>query len=84
MLPRRVAYISSDELIDAADALPSNIGRARLTQELINAFKLLELPGSEEDENPRLLEPRARVVAPAPATREQLTRFHDEHFVGES
>lgn len=80
-LTRRVAYIHSEELTEAADALPSNVGRAGLVHRLVAALDLLE--DDEEDEEPRLGGNRARVVEPLPATREQLTKFHDERYVGE-
>ena len=80
-MARRVSYIHSQALIDATDALPSNIGRARPTHELISAFDLLELDDEAED-GAEIQGARARVVEPIPATREQLTRFHDERFVG--
>jgi acetoin utilization deacetylase AcuC-like enzyme len=83
--PLRVAYIHSEELVEAANALPANVGRHRLAHELIRAHGLLEFQdeAAEDDEGEDGGRARAYVVEPGPATREQLMKFHDERFVGE-
>ncbi|GAA5984140.1 hypothetical protein JCM10908_006065 [Rhodotorula pacifica] len=80
-MPRRVAHIHSDELIQAADCLPANEGRASLVHSLCDSYHLLHSSHdnaelSAEDQNSR-----ARIAEPVRATREQLTRFHDEGFI---
>lgn len=76
MAPRAVCYVSSPALLAAADALPSNIGRASTIHELIDAFSLLSADGDASG--------CAQLIASAPASREQLLSFHDEDLVGES
>lgn len=64
---RRVAYVHSDELIAAADKLPSNAGRANLVHSLVEAFGLLESGRAG-----------ASIIDAAAATREELISYHDE------
>lgn len=78
----RVAYVHSEELIEAANTLPANVGRHRLAHKLIRAHGLLEL-AAEGDELDQAGRARAYVVEPIAATREELIKFHDERFVGE-
>lgn len=91
-LVRRVAYIHQDNLQLSADALPSNIGRSSLVHSLIKSLNLLELVDDDEDiDTSELLEdikecsqlPRARVVESEPASRSQLSAFHDTSYLGE-
>lgn len=74
-VPRRVAYVHSDELLRVADCLPANEGRASLVHALVDSYSLLTETAKEG---------YARVVEPLRATREQLVRFHDERFIGTS
>lgn len=71
----RVAYVHSDELIRAADCLPANEGRASLVHSLIESYALLcaSSPAGER---------AATLVPPLRASREQLTRFHDQGYIG--
>ena len=79
-MARDVAYIHSSALIQAADDLPSNLGRASLVHDLIEALNLLDTGdgGSES-----ALGARARVVQSKTATRLDLERFHDPGYLGE-
>ena len=77
---RRVAYIHSELLVTAADALPSNLGRAGLVHALTDALELLD----SGDGSSAVTERRARVVQSKPATRAELERFHDARYLGES
>ncbi|KAI5478406.1 hypothetical protein MNV49_005155 [Pseudohyphozyma bogoriensis] len=78
--PKRVSYIHSDTLVAAADALPSNIGRASLTHNLVVALDLLEQDGSSATGDGEGKVRKAKVVKSVPATREELVRFHDAGF----
>ncbi|GAA5878232.1 hypothetical protein JCM1840_004043 [Sporobolomyces johnsonii] len=71
---RRVAYVHSEELIQAADVLPANEGRASLVHSLCSAYGLLD--DGERDE-----QPRARLLEPIEATRDELLKFHDRAYV---
>ncbi|KAK4696348.1 hypothetical protein P7C70_g8393, partial [Phenoliferia sp. Uapishka_3] len=73
-----VVYIHSPALSRAADALPSNLGRAGLVHELIDALDLLE---GDYGPNNTAGSRRAKVIHPMPATREELLRFHDGRFL---
>lgn len=79
-MPRRVAYVCSDELLAAADCLPANEGRASLVHSLCTSYGLLA--GSHDPED--AVKSTPRVVTPPRASREELTRFHDERFIGKS
>ena len=90
-LPPRVAYISSPALRDAADRLPSNIGRSSLVHYLIDSLDLLEVSQALDDEEGEMqLRPvressaRAVVIEPEQATRKELLTFHDGQFVRQS
>ncbi|BGP16681.1 hypothetical protein JCM10213_000402 [Rhodosporidiobolus nylandii] len=77
-MARRVVYLHSQELIDAADDLPANEGRASLVHDLVESLDLLDdAHGENGDEGLA----KARVVAPRAATRDELCRFHDARFV---
>ncbi|GAA6061488.1 hypothetical protein JCM10212_002567 [Sporobolomyces blumeae] len=77
MPSRRVIYLHSDALIDAADALPSNQGRASLVHSLCSAFDLLDV----DQNDPAATTHRATLVEPVQASRTELCAFHDEGFV---
>lgn len=77
MTRHRVVYIHSDNLIDAADRLPANIGRASLVHELIAGLDLLSANANDSDPD------TAPIIAPIPATREDLLSFHEARYVGE-
>ncbi|GAA5821558.1 hypothetical protein JCM3770_006823 [Rhodotorula araucariae] len=77
---RRVAYVHSDALTQAADRLPSNPGRASLVHALIAALDLVATDESSSRSHGH--EPRATVVQPREATCEELLRFHDSRYVG--
>lgn len=83
----RVSYISSPSLLLAADSLPSNPGRATLVHSLIVALGLLQPTeddeGEGEGEEVVYRGNRARLVRSEKCTREDLTAYHDEEFVGE-
>jgi acetoin utilization deacetylase AcuC-like enzyme len=71
MLPieaRRVAYVHSDTLVEAADRLPANLGRASMVHDLVAS-----LPGLSEC---------LSFIEPVRATRSDLLRFHAESLVG--
>ncbi|SCV72039.1 BQ2448_4733 [Microbotryum intermedium] len=93
---RRVAYIHSQELIEAADALPSNLGRASLVHHLVDALDLLDLDPdaphtAEHRDDPAELDDvqttaqprlaRGKVMEPLSATRDMLARFHDLKYI---
>lgn len=78
---RRVSYIHSRGLTRAADRLPSNVGRASLVHNLTSAIGLLHDQTVESDTDNIA---RAVVVESVPATRDELVRFHDPAFVGQS
>ncbi|TPX46377.1 hypothetical protein SeMB42_g03719 [Synchytrium endobioticum] len=63
---RRVGYLFSQELMNAADLLPANVGRSNLVHSLIHAYGL---PGDMIPINPR------------PATLDQLLAFHDSGYL---
>lgn len=91
----RVAYVVSADLVRYADRLPSNEGRSSLVHSLAYHLDLLDLseldeseatdlrtavhadPSSSSSSNVR----RALVYPPTPATRQQLTSYHEESFV---
>lgn len=77
----RVAYLESQSLIKAADALPANLGRAELVHALIVALQLLDDPTNTEDDGEDVNK-TARVVPSHSATRDELLRFHDLKFLG--
>lgn len=93
----RVVYVSSANTRSYADLLPSNKGRSSIVHSLIEALDLLRDDGIEEDQDDNVLHGRnaieqdvtnaempinlARVVQPIPATRSDLSRFHDRHYV---
>lgn len=78
---RRVSYIHSGSLIRAADRLPSNEGRASIVHNLTHHLDLLHHNNGRPNDDHLA---RATVVESIPATREELTRFHDPAFVGQS
>ena len=80
MAARRVTYIYSNDLTRVADRLPSNLGRPSLAHNLISNYGLLENNTIEGTGNAG--QPRARVIEPIEATREELCAFHDEEFIG--
>jgi acetoin utilization deacetylase AcuC-like enzyme len=69
---KRVAYVSSANLREAADQLPSNIGRSSLVHSLIDSLDLI----SEDPEKGK-----AWLVDALPATKKDLTRFHASDYV---
>ncbi|GAA5870757.1 hypothetical protein JCM3774_001670 [Rhodotorula dairenensis] len=71
----RVAYVHSDELIRAADCLPANEGRASLVHSLIQSYGLLLAPAGPAGAAV------AALVPPLRASRDQLTRFHDDGYI---
>ncbi|GAA6042077.1 hypothetical protein JCM8097_004097 [Rhodosporidiobolus ruineniae] len=75
-MARRVAYIHSEELVNAADDLPANEGRASLVHSLISSFDLLDDGDFSTGD-----EARAKVVEPVEASREDLCSFHDLRYV---
>ncbi|GAA5897949.1 hypothetical protein JCM8208_003199 [Rhodotorula glutinis] len=77
-MQRRVSYVHSDTLTQAADRLPSNLGRASLVHNLIASLDLVDPSASASPQEPR----RARTVASQPATRADLVRFHDSRYIG--
>ena len=92
----RVVYVSSADTRSYADLLPSNRGRSSIVHSLIEALDLLQdyviedqddvVPHSRiplEQNGTRTEMPinLARVVQPIPATRSDLSRFHDRHYV---
>lgn len=80
MVPtRRVHYIHSDDLIAAADHLPSNPGRAGLIHRLISELNLLDSGTDSIDEIHTSV---AQTVHCQPALREELVLFHDARYVG--
>ncbi|SGY93162.1 BQ5605_C037g11575 [Microbotryum silenes-dioicae] len=89
---RRVAYIHSQQLIDAADALPSNPGRASLVHHLVDALDLLdhdphtgdtahEQAELEDGQPARSRLARAEVMPPICTTRDMLAKFHDLEYI---
>lgn len=62
----KVGYAYSQKLIEVADKLPSNVGRASRVQSLINAFGLLD--------NCDLLEP-------VECSKQELCAYHDQEFI---
>ncbi|KAJ2584438.1 Histone deacetylase 8 [Coemansia sp. RSA 1836] len=62
----RAVLIRSAAGISAADALPSNVGRASRVHALLEAFGLCRA---------------VRVVAPQPATDAELAEFHSEEYI---
>lgn len=85
MEPRKVSYVHSKALLAAADRLPSNLGRASLVHSLIDALELLQSDDEIDAEGiERRSGNRARVIESVPATREDLLKFHEKKFVGES
>ena len=88
-LPPRVVYISSPALRNAADRLPSNIGRSCLVHSLIDSLDLLtQASDDNEGVKPplpvRKCSARATVIEPEPAKRKELLTFHDGQFVRQS
>lgn len=77
MSHRRVSYIHSDELIEAADQLPANPGRASLVHRLISELGLLD------DSNQESGTTVAQVIESIPATKDDLLSFHESRYVGE-
>lgn len=82
----RVAYISSPSLRSAADRLPSNRGRSSAVHALIESLKLLHDAQANHSHHdgeascpPELN--RARLVEAIPATKKELTRYHDRDYV---
>lgn len=69
---RTVAYVSSPELREASDQLPSNIGRSSLVHGLIDSLDLI----SEQRQ-----EGKAWLVESLPAIKKDLTRFHASDYV---
>ncbi len=55
--------------------------RLRLTQELQASYNLLKGSGSQETGGEEQRDARAQVVAPRPATYDELTVFHDEDYL---
>ncbi|GAA5902591.1 hypothetical protein JCM6882_009325 [Rhodosporidiobolus microsporus] len=80
-MARRVAYIHSDELIEIADDLPANEGRASLVHQLCSAFALLDDGDTNEDAGGDEDGVRATLVEPLEASREELCRFHDAKYI---
>lgn len=81
-----MAYVSSPALRNAADRLPSNIGRSSLVHSLIDSLDLFtQASDDNEGVNPLLLvrgrPARATLIEPEPVTREELLTFHDGQFI---
>ncbi|KPV75004.1 uncharacterized protein RHOBADRAFT_53914 [Rhodotorula graminis WP1] len=77
-MQRRVSYVHSDALTQAADRLPSNLGRATLVDRLISSLDLIII---DPDTAAPAERGRARTVPPQPATRADLVRFHDPRYI---
>lgn len=75
-ISRRVGYACSVELIEAANKLPSNIGRALLVHTLIHAYGLIPTSESTEDSSEI-----CEMIPVVPATIDNLAEFHDRDFI---
>jgi len=82
-MQRTVSYVHSSALLQAADRLPSNLGRASLVHDLVASLDLVDPPSAADTAELRGLG-RARTVLPQPATRADLLRFHDPRYIGPS
>ncbi|RKP33537.1 histone deacetylase 8 [Dimargaris cristalligena] len=69
MAQHKVAYIYSPDYARIADSLPANQGRSSLVHNLVKSFGLLDPPNVD-------------VLKPMLAPPEELTRFHDQKFIG--
>lgn len=82
MTSSRVSYVTSGEARRAADSLPTNKGRASLVHSLIHSLDLLDDRACDSTASTEASPPKAKLVAPAEASREDLLRFHSKDFVG--
>ncbi|GAA5820687.1 hypothetical protein JCM11251_003112 [Rhodosporidiobolus azoricus] len=79
-MARRVAYVHSQELIDFADDLPANEGRASLVHHLCSAYGLLDNGHGDED-TAAMDGQRAQLIRPMEVSRADLCRFHDARYI---
>lgn len=65
---RKVSLVCSEILTALSDGIPANVNRSSLVSLMISAYGLDE---------------QCEILTPKPATRDQLTQFHDAGFVTE-
>lgn len=73
---RKVGYTCSVELLEAANKLPSNVGRAMLVHTLIHAYNLIPTSEAIADSSQK-----CELIPVIPATLDQMAQFHDRDFL---
>ncbi len=73
----RVAYVHSLRLEQLANIGTHPPGRSSVVHGLIRCSGLVEQQQEQSDEYPT-----ATLIAPTPATREELLKYHSQGFVG--